>query len=173
MSTDVKPKGKARKARKEPPHFTPEFQRWARGHVSSESCAKKGARGFSATLAKHGPDVAFRGARKWRLSHPSSNELVMIGILSRLGIRYEREYRVGDTLYTVDFYLTDTNQAIEVNSRIHKQFDAEKRQQRKARKRKLLADLHIPCLSVWDTELTRSIDAVIRKVRRFVGRETQ
>jgi very-short-patch-repair endonuclease len=97
----------------------------------------------------------------------------MIGILSRIGIRYEREYRVGNTHYTVDFYLTDTNQAIEVDSRIHKQFEAEKRRQRKARKRKLLADLNIPCLSVWDTELTRGVDAVIRKVRRFVGRETK
>ena len=103
MSTDVKPKGKVRKACKGPPHFTPEFQRWARGHVSSESCAKNGARGFSATLAKHGPGVAFGGARKWRLSHPSSNELVMIGILSRLGIRYEREYRVGDTSTRLTF----------------------------------------------------------------------
>jgi len=173
MSTDVKPKGKAHKGRNAPPHFTREFQRWARSHVSSESCAKNGARGFVATLAKHGPDVAFSGARKWRLSHPSSNELLMIGILSRLGIRYEREHRVGDTLYTVDFYLTDTNQAIEVDSRIHEQFDIEKRRQRKTRKRKLLADHHIPCLSVLDTELTRDVDVVIRKVRRFVGRETQ
>jgi very-short-patch-repair endonuclease len=97
----------------------------------------------------------------------------MIGILSRLGIRYEREYGVGDTLYTVDFYLTDTNQAIEVDSCIHEQFDVEKRRQRKTRKRKLLPDLHTSCLSVLDAELARDVDTVIRKVRRFVGRETQ
>jgi hypothetical protein len=105
MSTDAKPKGKgkSRKSRKSPIHFTPEFQRWARGHVSSESCAINGAKGFSATLAKHGPDVAFRGARQWRLDHPSSNELLIIGILSQLRVAHEREYRLGASLYTLDF----------------------------------------------------------------------
>lgn len=167
MSPDAKPKRKA------PAHFTSEFQRWARGHVSSKSCAINGAKGFKATAQKHGPDVAFHGARQWRLDHPSSNELCMIGILSRLRIEYEREHRLGKTQYTVDFYLPSTNQAIEVDSRIHEQFDAEKRRQRKARKQKLLADLHIPCLFIWDAELTRDVDAVIRKVKSFVRFEAQ
>ena len=79
MTTQAKPKGKARKA---PPHFTREFQQWARSHVRRESCVINGAKGFSATLAKHGADVAFHGARQWRLDHPSSNELLMMGILS-------------------------------------------------------------------------------------------
>lgn len=169
MTTDTKPKRKARKARKAPPHFTPEFQRWARGHVSSESCRINGAKGFRATSAKHGPDVAFHGARQWRLDHPSSNELRMIGILSRLGIAYEREWQIRETLYTVDFYLPTTRQAIEVDSRIHEQFEREKRRRRAARKRKLLKERGIKWLTIWDKDL-RDVDAVIRKVQRFVGR---
>jgi very-short-patch-repair endonuclease len=167
MTTQAKPKGKARKA---PPHFTRAFQQWARSHVRRESCAINGAKGFSATLAKHGPDVAFNGARQWRLDHPSSNELRMIGILSRLGIAYEREYRLGKTQYTVDFYLPSTNQAVEVDSRIHEQFDAEKRRRRSACKRKLLREGGIKCLTIWDEELVRDADGVIQKVRRFVER---
>jgi hypothetical protein len=126
MSTDVKLKGKARKPRKAPPHFTPEFQRWARSHVSSKACSINGSKGFSATVKKYGPDVAFNGARQWRLDHPSSNELLMIGILSALKIAFEREWRIADTLYAVDFYLPETRQAIDVHSRIHEQFDGEK-----------------------------------------------
>jgi very-short-patch-repair endonuclease len=168
MSTQAKPKRKVRKA---PAHFTPEFQRRARSHVSSESCRINGAKGFKATLQKHGPDVVFNGARQWRLNHPSSNELRMIGILSRLGIRYEREYRLGSTHYTVDFYLPGANQAIEVNSRIHEQFDAEKRQWRAARKRKLRAERGIKCLTIRDKELAEDAGAVIRTIQRFVNRK--
>jgi hypothetical protein len=168
MSTYAKPKGK-RKSRKSPSHFTPEFQRWARSHVSSKSCAINGAKGFKATSARHGPDVAFKGARQWRLDHPSSNELLMMGILSQLRVAYEREYRLGTSLYTLDFYLPATAQAIEVNSRIHTQLDVEKRKRQAARKRKLMKDLRISCLVIWDTELAKDADAVIRKVRRFVG----
>jgi len=169
MSTDAKPKGK-RKSRKSPTHFTPEFQRWARGHVSSESCAINGAKGFKATLRKHGPDVAFNGARQWRLKNPSSNERLMIGILSRLGITYEREYRLPNGQYTVDFYLPTTNQAVEVDSRIHAQFEAEKRRRQSACKRKLLRENGIKCLTIWDKELVRDVEGVIEKVQRFVER---
>ena len=167
MSTDAKPKGKVRKA---PHHFTPEFQRWARGHVSSESCRINGPKGFKATLQKHGPDVAFNGARQWRLKNPSSNERLMIGILSRLGIAYEREYRLADSQYTVDFYLPSTKQAVEVDSRIHEQFDVEKRRRQAACKRKLLREGRIVCLTIWDTELAGDVEGVIQKVRRFVAR---
>lgn len=170
MSTDAKPKGKGIKARKAPAHFTPAFQRWARSHVSSESCAKNGAKGYIATAKKHGPDFAFKAARQWRLDHPSGNEVLMIGVLSRLKIEYEREHPLSETQYMVDFYLPATNQVIEVHSRIHEQFDVEKRRRRDACKRKLLRDLQIPCLFVWDTELTRDVEVVIRKVKRFVGR---
>src|SRR5882672_5826136 len=102
MSTDAEPKGK----RKRPAHFTPEFQRWARSHVSSEACRRNGAKGFKATVEKHGPAPAFNGARQYRIENPSNNEVLMIGVLSRLGIAYEREHQLGDSLYTVDFYLT-------------------------------------------------------------------
>jgi hypothetical protein len=165
MTADAKPKRKAGKA---PAHFTPEFQRWARSHVRRESCAINGAKGFSATLAKHGPDVAFNGARQWRLENPSGNERLMIGILSRLGVAYEREYRLGDSHYTIDFYLPETCQAIEVDSRIHEQFDPEKRRRQAACKRRLLRDRAIGCLTVRDKELMGDADGVIRKVQRFI-----
>jgi very-short-patch-repair endonuclease len=165
MTTQAKPKGKGRKP---PAHFTPEFQRWARSHVSSESCRINGAKGFKATLAKHGPDVPFKGARQWRLDHPSGNELVVIGILSQLGITYEREWQIGDTLYTVDFYLPMTRQAIAVHSNIHKQFDQEQRRRRESRKLKLLRERGIKCLTVWDRELAKDAAAVIRKIKRFI-----
>lgn len=168
MTTQAKPKGKARKA---PPHFTSEFQRWARSHVRRESCVINGAKGFRATSAKHGPDVAFHGARQWRLDHPSSNELLMIGILSSLKINFEREWRIADTLYAVDFYLPETRQAVGVHSRIHEHLDAEKRRRQEACKRKLLKKSGIECLIVWDRDLVRDADGVIQKVRRFVGRE--
>ncbi len=164
MSTQAKSK------RKPPAHFTPEFQRWARSHVSSESCARNGAKGFKATLEKHGPSVAFNGARQWRLDHPSSNELRLIGILSRLGVRYEREYRLSNSHYTVDFFLPETNQAIEVSSRIHQQFDVEKRRRWAARKQELLAERGIECLTVWDHELAKDAGAVIRRIQRFIER---
>jgi very-short-patch-repair endonuclease len=170
MSTHTRPKGKSRKS---PAHFTPEFQRRARAHVSSESCAKNGAKGFSATVKKYGPDVAFNNARQWRLDHPSSNELLMIGILSALKITFEREWRIADTLYAVDFYLSETRQVIEVHSRIHEKFDAEKRRRQDACKRELLKKSGIECLTVWDRELVRDAYGVIQKVRRFVGREAQ
>jgi len=173
MTTDVKRGRKARETRKAPPHFTPEFQRWARSHVSSKACSINGAKGFSATVKKYGPEVAFNGARQWRLDHPSSNELLMIGILSALKIDFEREWRIADTLYAVDFYLPETRQAIEVHSRIHEQLDAEKRRGQEACKRKLLKKSGIACLTVWDRELVRDADGVIQKVRRFVGREAQ
>jgi very-short-patch-repair endonuclease len=165
MSTDAKPKGKARKP---PAYFTSEFQRWARKHVSSKACSINGAKGFSATVKKYGPDVAFNGARQWRLDHPSNNELLMIGVLSALKIAFEREWRIAGTLYAVDFYLPKTRQTIEVHSRIHEQFDAEKRRRQDACKRKLLKKSGIECLTVWDRELVRDVDGVIQKVRRFV-----
>jgi very-short-patch-repair endonuclease len=89
-------------------------------------------------------------------------------ILSRLGIRYERERQIGESLYSMDFYLPDTNQSIEVNSRIHTQFEAEKRKRRSARKRALLEQLEVKCLVVWDKELTADTPAVISKVQGFV-----
>jgi very-short-patch-repair endonuclease len=95
----------------------------------------------------------------------------MIGILSALKIAFEREWRIADTLYAVDFYLPETRQAIEVHSRIHEQFDAEKRRRQDACKRKLLKKSGIECLTVWDRELVRDADGVIQKVRRFVGHE--
>jgi hypothetical protein len=43
----------------------------------------------------------------------------MIDLLTRFDIEFEGEKRIGDSLYSMDFNLTDTGQAIEVNSQIH------------------------------------------------------
>jgi very-short-patch-repair endonuclease len=153
---------------KRPAHFTREHQRMARRKVSSESCARNGAKGAKVTMAKYGEEFLFKKWQKWKLENPSRPELLMIGILSRLGIRYERERQIGESLYSMDFYLPDTNQSIEVNSRIHTQFEAEKRKRRSARKRALLEQLEINCLVVWDTELTADTPAVISKVQSFL-----
>lgn len=157
------------KKRGAPKHFTPEHQRHARSKVSSESCSRNGAKGARATIQRHGLDTFFRRWQAWKLAHPSRPEQMMIEILNQLKITFEREKRLGDSLYTVDFYLTATGQAIEVNSRIHTQLDVEKRERQAATKRRLLSELHIPCLLVWDTELFQNDPSpVIIKITEFI-----
>src|SRR5262249_20122625 len=85
--------------------FTPEYQRAARRKVSSESCRRNGAKGARRTIELHGYKALFEGCRRKRLAKPSPCELVMIGLLKTLGLHFKREYWLGDTLYTLDFYL--------------------------------------------------------------------
>ncbi len=78
--------------------------------------------------------------------------------------------RIGDSLYSMDFYLTETRQAIEVNSRLHTRLDAEKRKRQAATKRELLKQSRIPCLFVWDVELSHDdLSPVIRKIEDFIA----
>lgn len=46
-------------AKRSPAHFTPEHQRYARSRVSSDSCARNGAKGARATIAKYGEEFLF------------------------------------------------------------------------------------------------------------------
>jgi hypothetical protein len=76
-----------------PKHLTSEHQRRARSKDSSSSCARNGSLGAKATIAKHGFGKFFESWRKWKLAHPSQPEIVIIGILNRLNVVYEREWQ--------------------------------------------------------------------------------
>jgi len=94
----------------------------------------------------------------------------MIDLLTRLKIEFECEKRIGDSLYSMDFYLTDTRLAIEVNSQIHTRLNAEKRKRQASTKRELLKQHCIPCLFVWDVELFQEdLSQVISKIEGFIA----
>ena len=70
----------------------------------------------------------------------------------------------------MDFYLTDTGQAIEVNSQIRTRLNAEKRKWQAATKRELLKHYRIPCLFLWDGELFQEdLSPVIRRIEDFIA----
>ena len=111
--------GKQKKTRRAPKHFTREYQLHARSKVSSESCSRNGAKGAKVTIERYVVDALFKRWQAWKLANPSRPERLMIDLLTGLKIEFEREKRIGDSLYSMDFYLTDTRQPIEVNSQIH------------------------------------------------------
>jgi hypothetical protein len=148
--------------------FTPEYQRAIRKKVSSTSCARNGSLGAKATIAKYGYESLFQKWHRWKLNNPSQNELLIVGILAQLKIGNERDWRIGSTFFTVDFYLPGFNKAIEVNGKVHKIFDVEQRLIREAKKLALLTDLGIDLLAIDYTEL-RDVPAVIEKIKQFVG----
>jgi len=111
--------GRQKKKRGAPKHFTREYQQHACSRVSSESCSRNGAKGAKVTIERYGVDALFKRWQAWKLANPSRPERLMIDLLTRLKIEFEREKRIGVSLYSMDFYLTDTRQAIEVNSQIH------------------------------------------------------
>jgi very-short-patch-repair endonuclease len=160
--------------RSAPKHFTREHQQYARSKVSSESCSINGAKGARATIERHGVDALFKRWQAWKLANPSRPEQLMIDILTRLKIKFEREKRIGDSLYSMDFYLTDTRQAIEVDSPVHTRLNAEKRKRQAATKRELLEQHRIPCLIIWDAELFRDDSSpVIRKIEDFIAQVSE
>jgi very-short-patch-repair endonuclease len=160
-------KTKKRSARK---HFTREHQQYARSKVSSESCSVNGAKGARVTIERYGVDALFKRWQAWKLANPSRPERLMIDLLTRLNIRFERERRIGDSLYSMDFYLPDTRQAIEVNSQIHTRLNAEKRKRQAATKRELLKQHCIPCLFIWDVELFQDDwSPVTGKIEDFIA----
>jgi hypothetical protein len=160
------------KKRGAPKHFTREHQRYARSKVSSESCSINGAKGARVTIERYGVDALFKRWQAWKLANPSRPERLMIDLLTRLEIEFEREKRIGDSLYSMDFYLTETHQAIEVNSQLHTRLNAEKRKRQAATKRELLNRHLIPCLFVWDVDLFQEdLSPVIRKIEGFIVQE--
>src|SRR5262245_14731239 len=77
--------------------FTPVSQRAARRNLSSEQAAAKGSKGAQRTIELHGYKAHFEGSRRKRLANPSPNELVMMGLLKTIGLKFDarllsREY---------------------------------------------------------------------------------
>jgi len=142
-----------------PKHLTSEHQRRARSKVSSISCARNGSLGAKATIAKHGYEKFFAAWRKWKLEHPSQPELVLIGILNRLNVDYEREWQLQPSFLTLDFYLKEICAGIEFHGSIHGQLKQEQREQNDAKKRELLADAGIETLWIEHYELTPEKEA--------------
>jgi very-short-patch-repair endonuclease len=155
-----------------PKHLTSEHQRRARSKVSSSSCARNGSLGAKATIAKHGYGKFFAARRKWKLDNPSKPELVIIAILARLNVDYEREWQIQPSFLTLDFYFPALRAGIEFHGRIHGQLKQEQRERNDAKKRELLTTAGIECLWIDHTEMN-DVAALIEKIRAFVGSQAQ
>jgi very-short-patch-repair endonuclease len=152
--------------------FTPASQRAARRKVSSESCRRNGAKGAARTIELHGYTALFEGCRRKRLANPSKTELVMMGLLKTLRLRYEREYVLGETLFTLDFYVAERRLGIEVDGSIHDpgKPDQMKRIQHAERKAALCRAMRISLIRVHHTELAEDdLSAVINKIQGIAG----
>lgn len=147
-------------------HFTPEFQRAARAKVKHESLVASGRRGAQATIAKYGYEVMFQKCRRYRLNNPSRPERQMMQLLADLGIEFEREWRIGDSHYTVDFKFCNQPKIIEVHGAVHQNLDVARRVKRDGIKQGLLAAAGIEWLYVTDVEL-RDVDGIREKVACF------
>jgi very-short-patch-repair endonuclease len=152
--------------------FTPASQRAARRKVSRESCRRNGAKGAARTIELHGYKALFEGSRRSRLANPSPNELVMMGLLKTLKLRYEREYVLGETLFTLDFYVPDHKLGIEVDGSIHDpgKPDEAKRIQHAERKAALCRCMKITLIRIHHSELAGDdLGDVIAKIEEFAG----
>lgn len=152
--------------------FTSTSQRAARRKVSSESCAKNGKKGAERTIALHGYKALFEGCRRSRLANPSPCELVMMGLLKQMGLKYEREYVLGETLFTLDFYLAQYRLGIEVDGSIHDKGkpDEAKRIQHAARKAALCRSMGIALIRIHHSELADDdLSGVINKIQEIAG----
>ena len=152
--------------------FTPASQRAARRRVSSESCRLNGKKGAARTIALHGYKALFEGSRRSRLANPSPCELIMMGLLKTLGLRYEREYVLGETLYTLDFYIAEYKLGIEVDGSIHDpgKPDQAKRIQHAERKAALCRCMRINLIRIHHSELKGDdLSGVIAKIEEIAG----
>jgi very-short-patch-repair endonuclease len=152
--------------------FTPAYQRATRAQVSSAACRRNGAKGAARTVELHGHQKLFDGSRRKRLEKPSPLELTMIGLLTRLGMEFEREYRLPDTLYTLDFFLTNFQTGIEVDGPLHDpgKPGADKRKVCEARKAEICERLNIRLIRIHHTELSGAdLGGVITKINEIAG----
>ena len=150
--------------------FTSVSQRHARRYLTSEQAAANGRRGAQATISRYGPAFLFEKCRQYRLANPSRLELQMIGILSRMGINCSREYRIGESLFTLDFYLPDYGCGLEINGSIHDpgKPDYHLRLINEAQKRSLCAELDIPVLHLHHSEFGE-LRQVVAQVQQFIN----
>jgi very-short-patch-repair endonuclease len=152
--------------------FTSSSQRHARKRLSSEKAAANGKKGAQRTIELHGYQALFEGCRRKRLANPSKTELVMMGLLKTLRMRFEREYVLGETLFTLDFYLAEYALGIEVDGSIHDpgKPDQAKRIQHAERKEALCRVMKIKLIRIHHTELADDdLSAVINKIREIAG----
>jgi very-short-patch-repair endonuclease len=153
--------------------FTLAYQRATRRKLSSNAAAANGRKGAERTIALHGYKALFEGCRRSRLANPSPNELVMIGLLKTLKLEFEREYVLGETLYTLDFYLYEYRLGIEVDGSIHdpgKPGEA-KRIQCAEQKETLCRSMKIKLIRIHHTELADDdLSAVIAKIQGIAGK---
>lgn len=154
--------------------FTSASQRAARKAMSSETAAANGRKGAQATIERHGMGALHQGARRKRLAKPSPLELVMIGILARLKVKYRREVVVcRHSHLSVDFYIARHKIAIEVHGAIHDEGkpgfkarlrrDREKRELLEARGRRLLVFHHSEFANVAN---------IIERIKQEIGRDS-
>jgi very-short-patch-repair endonuclease len=153
--------------------FDSAYQRAARRRVSKESLQRNGRKGAERTIALHGYQALFEGCRRKRLANPSKCELVMIGLLKQIGLRYEREYVLGQTLYTLDFFVAQHGLGIEVDGSIHDpgKPDQARRIQHAERKAALCRAMEIKLIRIHHTELAGDdLGGVINKIQEIAGR---
>jgi very-short-patch-repair endonuclease len=152
--------------------FDAAYQRAARRKVSSESCRRNGAKGAERTIEIHGYKALFDGCRRSRLANPSPNELVMMGLLKTLMLKYEREYVLGETLFTLDFFIAEHRLGIEVDGSIHDKGKPEeaKRIQHAERKAAICRCMGIKLIRIHHSELRGDdLSAVITKIQGIAG----
>lgn len=150
--------------------FDSAFQRAARRKVKPQSLSASGRKGAQVTIERHGMETLFEAARQYRLAHPSPLELQVIGILSTLKVRYEREWIVcARQFLTADFYLPEYNMVIEVHGAIHDpgKPNYRRRMQNDTLKRKLLKQQHNRLLVLHHSEFA-NLANVIERIRREV-----
>jgi len=153
--------------------FTSSSQRHASKHVSREARVANGRKGAARTIELHGYKALFEGSRRKRLANPSPCELVMMGLLKTMKLRYEREYVLGETLFTLDFYLAEYKLGIEVDGSIHDKGkpDEAKRIQHAQRKAVLCRSMGIKLIRIHHSELRGDdLGGVIAKIEEIAGR---
>ena len=158
--------------------FTPEYQQWARGHVSPESCAANGRKGFRATAERHGVERAHERAREYRLAHPSAPEQLLMRRLLDLGLLpgrdYQREYQepfAGPHGYCLDFAFLTSGKAVEVDGQGRLYSLHPERRGREAQRLRDLEEIGWQVLVLTDEELA-SPDVTERLVI-FLGLESE
>lgn len=98
--------------------FTSQYQKDTRAQVSSQSCARNGAKGYAALVAAGKSDLASRIAADYRFHNPTNLERIVAGWLEELvegfdlSDRAQREVQIGK--YYVDFLLK-SRYVVEVN----------------------------------------------------------
>lgn len=107
-------------ARQRLPDAREHQRRAGRASAAKNDMRALGRLGFEATVARHGWDVAFEAARRWRIEHPSQPERQVAEILDAAYIAYEREARaLGDLVPVAVDFLCDGGKIIEVNGKVH------------------------------------------------------